>query len=133
VTTERYHRNAGVVYSLKYHLVWCPKYRRAVLVGSIERDLKVLVYEKAEQLNATVHALEVRPDYVHLFVECDPTLPVQFLVNQFKGYTAHVLRERYPSLKSRLPSLWTRSYYAASVGSVSEATMRRYIEAQKGV
>jgi putative transposase len=73
------------------------------------------------------------PDHVHLCVESDPTLPVQFLVNQFKGYTSHVLRARYPSLKSRLPSLWSRSYYAASVGTVSEATVRCYIEAQKGV
>jgi putative transposase len=133
MTTERYRRNAGAVYSLKYHLVWCPKYRRAVLVGSVGRDLKALIQEKAEQLGATVHALEVMPDHVHLFVESDPTLPVQFLVNQFKGYTSRVLRERYPSLKSRLPSLWSRSYYAASVGTVSDATPRRYIEAQKDV
>jgi putative transposase len=133
VTTERYRRHAGAVSSLTYHLVWCPKYRRAVLVGSVERDLVALIYEKAEQLGATVHALEVRPDHIRLFVESDPTLPVQFLVNQFKGYTSHVLRERYPSLKSRLPSLWSRSYYAASVGTVCEATVRRYIEAQKGV
>jgi putative transposase len=133
MTTERYRRNAGAVYSLKYHLVWCPKYRRAVLVGSVGRDLKALIQEKAEQLGATVHALEVMPDHVHLFVESDPTLPVQFLVNQFKGYTSRVLRERYPSLKSRLPSLWSRSYYAASVGTVSEATVGRYIEAQKDV
>ena len=73
------------------------------------------------------------PDHVHLFIESDPTLPVQFLVNQFKGYTSRVLRERYPSLKSRLPSLWSRSYYAASVGTVSEATVGRYIDAQKDV
>jgi putative transposase len=133
VTTERYRRNAGAAYSLTYHLVWCPKYRRAVLIGSVERDLKALIREKAEQLGATVHALDVMPDHVRLFVESDPTLPVQFLVNQFKGYTSRILRERYPSLKSRLPSLWSRSYYAASVGTVCEATVHRYIEAQKGV
>lgn len=73
------------------------------------------------------------PDHVHLFVESDPTLPVQFLVNQFKGYTSRLLRDRYPTLKSRLPSLWSRSYYVGTVGTVSEATVRRYIDAQKGV
>lgn len=133
MTTERYRRNAGSVYSLKYHIVWCPKYRRAVLVGPIADDLAALIRERADALKATVHALEVMPDHVHLFVESDPTVPVQFLVNQFKGYTSHELRQRYPALKTRLPSLWSRSYYAASVGHVSEQTVRRYIDAQKGV
>ncbi len=84
-------------------------------------------------MGATIHALEVMPDHVRLLVESDPTLPVQFLVNQFKGYTSRVLRDRYPALKSRLPTLWSRSYYAGTVGAVSEATVRRYIHAQKGV
>jgi len=133
MTTERYRRNAGAVYSLKYHLVWCPKYRRPVLVGAVADDATALIREKAEALDVTIHALEVMPDHVHLFVESDPTVPVQFLVNQFKGYTSRVLRERHPSLRSRLPALWSRSYYVGTVGTVSEATVRRYIDAQKGV
>ena len=133
MTTERYRRNAGAVYSLKYHIVWCPKYRRPVLTGTIAEDAAALIREKADVLNATVHALEVMPDHVHLFVESDPTVPVQFLVNQFKGYTSRVLRQRYPTLKSRLPALWSRSYYCGTVGAVSDATVRRYIDAQKGV
>jgi len=133
MTTERYRRNAGAVYSLTYHIVWCPKYRRPVLVGAVADDAVALIREKADALGATVHALEVMPDHVHLFVEGDPTVPVQFLVNQFKGYTSRVLRDRYPALKSRLPALWSRSYYAGPVGAVSEATVRRYIDAQKGV
>ena len=132
MTTERYRRNAGSVYSLRYHVVWCPKYRRPVLVGQVADDLKALLHEKAEVLGAEIHSLEVMPDHVHLFVESDPTLPVQFLVNQFKGYTSRILRDRYPDLRSRLPALWSRSYYAGTVGHVSEETVRRYIEAQKG-
>ena len=132
MTTGRYRRNAGSVYSLKYHVVWCPKYRRPVLVGQVADDLKALLHEKAEVLGAEIHSLEVMPDHVHLFVESDPTLPVQFLVNQFKGYTSRILRDRYPDLRSRLPALWSRSYYAGTVGHVSEETVRRYIEAQKG-
>jgi len=133
MTTERYRRNAGAVYSLKYHIVFCPKYRRPVLVGAVADDVAVLIREKAEALGAMVHALEVMPDHVHLFVESDPTLPVQFLVNQFKGYTSRVLRNRYPALKSRLPALWSRAYYCGTVGHVSDETVRRYIDAQKGV
>lgn len=130
---DRYRRNAGSVFSLKYHVVFCPKYRRAVLVGAIADDLKALLTEKAATLRVEIHALEVLPDHVHLFVEGDPTQPVQFLVNQFKGYTSRILRQRYPSLMTRLPSLWSRSYYAGTIGHVSEDTVRQYIAAQKGV
>jgi putative transposase len=133
MVADRYRRNAGSVFSLKYHLVWCPKYRRAVLMGAIADDLKALLSEKAGALGVEVHALEVLPDHVHLFVEGDPTQPVQFLVNQFKGYTSRILRQRYPSLATRLPSLWSRSYYAGTLGHVSEDTVRQYIAAQKGV
>lgn len=132
MTTERYRRNARSVYSLKYHIVFCPKYRRPVLVGPIADDLKALLAEKATALRVAILSLEVMPDHVQLFVESDPTLAVQFLVNQFKGYTSRLLRQRYPSLVSRLPSLWSRSYYCGTVGHVSEETVRRYIEAQKG-
>lgn len=80
----------------------------------------------------TIHTLEVMPDHVHLFVESDPTLCVAEIVNRLKGFTSHQLREEFPFLRSRLPTLWSRSYYAGSVGSVSEAVVRKYIESQKG-
>lgn len=70
---QRYRLNAGAVYSLKYHLVWCPKYRRAILTGDVAVRLKGLLEEKANQMGAVVHTLEVMPDHVHLFVESDPT------------------------------------------------------------
>jgi putative transposase len=91
-----------------------------------------LLAEKAAELGLTVHALEVMPDHVHLFVEGDPTRCVAEIVNRLKGYTSHVLREEFPSLRSRLPTLWSRSYYAGSVGHVSAATVERYIAEQKG-
>ena len=127
----RYRRNAGAVFSLKYHLVWCPKYRRPVLEGDVALRLKTLISEKADELEATVHALEIMPDHVHLFVESDPTLAPAHLAAQFKGYSSRVLRQEFPSLRSRLPTLWSRSYYVGSVGNVSEATVRRYIETQR--
>ncbi|KDM68705.1 IS200/IS605 family transposase [Acidiphilium sp. JA12-A1] len=130
---ERYARNAGAVFSLKFHVVWCPKYRRPVLTPPVEGRLKALLGEIADEPGMTIHATEVMPDHVHLFVEADPALCVAEIVNGFKGKTSRLLREEFPSLRSRLPTLWGRSYFAASVGAVSEATIRRYIEAQKGV
>jgi putative transposase len=128
----RYRKNAGAVFSLKYHLVWCPKYRRPVLTGAVEARLRQLLTQKAGDLGMAVHALEVMPDHVHLFVEADPTRCVAEVVNRLKGFTSHVLREEFPALRSRLPTLWSRSYYAGTVGHVSEATVKRYVENQKG-
>lgn len=129
---SRYATNAGAVFSLKYHLVWCPKYRRSVLVHPIDARLKALIVEIATEYGMTVHSMEVMPDHVHLFVESDPTRSVAEVVNRIKGRTSRVLRQEFASLRSRLPTLWSRSYYAGTVGAVSDAVVRRYIEAQKG-
>jgi putative transposase len=130
---SRYAKNAGAVFSLKYHLVWCPKYRRPVLTAPVDVRLKELVAAIAAEHGMTLHAAEVMPDHVHLFIEADPTLCVAEIANRLKGRTSHTLRQEFPTLRSRLPTLWSRSYFAATIGAVSEATIRRYIEAQKGV
>lgn len=128
----RYSKNAGAVFSLKYHLVWCPKYRRAVLVDDVADRLKQLLSEKAAELEMSVLTMEVMPDHVHLFLESDPRWAVAEIVNRLKGYTSRILRSEFRHLRSRLPTLWSRSYYAGTVGHVSEATVRRYIESQTG-
>jgi REP-associated tyrosine transposase len=129
---QGYARNAGAVFSLKYHLVFCPKYRKSVLLGAVAERLKALLAEKATALQVTLHTLEVMPDHVHLFLESDPGMAPAKLAAQFKGYTSRVLRQEFRHLRSQLPSLWSRSYYIGSIGHVSEATVRRYIENQKG-
>jgi putative transposase len=128
----QYAQNAGAVCSLKYHLVWCPKYRRPVLVGPVDRRLKVLLQQKTKQLGIQIHALEILPDQVHLLVESDPTRCVAEMVNRLKGFTSHTLRAEFASLRSRLPTLWSRSYYAGTVGSVSETVVRKDLESRKG-
>jgi len=102
-----------------------------VLHGEIADRLKVLLQEKAEALGVTIEGLEVMPDHVHLFVSAPPTEAPQHLANQFKGYTSRVLREEFPGLKQRLPSLWSRSYYVGSAGHVSADIIQQYIEQQK--
>ncbi len=101
MSDTRYRPNAGNVYSLKYHLVWCPKYQRKVWVDEIAEELRSLLYPKAEELDVTIEALESMPDHVHLFIESDPTEAPQRLANQFKGYTARKLRQKFPQLRSR--------------------------------
>lgn len=127
----RYRKNAGAVFTLKYHLVFCPKYRKDILEGILAQRLEDLLRTKAQELGAEIQALEIMPDHVHLFVETDPTLAPAHIAAQFKGYTSRVLRDEFPHLR-RMPSLWSRSYYIGSVGHVSEATVRKYIAEQKG-
>lgn len=128
----RYQKNAGAVFSLKYHIVWCPKFRRPVLEGKVARRFEKLLRSKAKELEMMIHALEIMPDHVHLFVESDPRWSVAEIVNRLKGFTSHELRGQFRHLRSRLPTLWSRSYYCGTVGHVSDETVKAYIENQKG-
>ncbi len=127
----RWKTSKTAVYNVAYHLVWCPKYRRKVLRGPVEERLRELLLEKAADLGVIIETIEIMPDHLHLFVKANPTLPPQQIVGQLKGYTSRRLREEFPRLKSRLPTLWTRSYYCETVGHISEDTIRQYIEDQK--
>lgn len=131
MSAERYRHIRGSVSTLTYHFVWCPKYRRKILTGAIAERLSGLIHERAAALSLEIVALEVMPDHVHLFVKAPPTLAPQHIANQLKGSTARVLRDEFPQLRSRLPSLWSRSYYVGSAGAVSADTIQRYIEQQK--
>ena len=123
--------NTNIVFDCKYHVVFCPKYRRKVLVSPIDERLKQLLREKAKELNAELVDMEVMPDHVHLLVKCDPQFGIHKVVKHLKGYTSRILRLEFKQLTSRLPSLWTNSYFVATVGSVSLETVKRYIEEQK--
>ena len=129
---SQYAKNSSAVFSLKYHLVWCPKYRRPVLEGAIEKRLREVLEDVRAEHEWTIHALEVMPDHVHLFIESDPIYSVAEIVSRLKGASSRILRSEFPALRSRLPTLWSRSYYAGTVGAVSDAVVRRYIESQKG-
>ena len=130
MVSERYRRNAGAIFSLKYHMVWCTKYRRPVLVGPVAERLSEVLREKAVEHGATIMALEIMPDHVHLFVESDPTKAPSHLAAQFKGASSHVLRAEFSNVRSRIPCLWSRSYYIGAVGNVSADTVKHYIDSQ---
>lgn len=130
-TKDRWVNSKTAVYNLAYHIIWCPKYRRKVLVNEVEKELKRLLLMKANELNCKIETLEVMPDHVHVFIKTPPTIGVHFLVQQLKGVTARELRKQFKTLKTRLPNMWTRSYYAESVGHISEETIKRYIKEQK--
>ena len=120
-------------YNINYHFVFCPKYRRPALVGQVGDRLVELIPQIACALGGEVLELVVRPDHVHLFASFPPTIAPYQIMHRIKGTTSHCLREEFPFLKSRMPSLWTRSYYVGTAGIVSSETIRKYIEAQEGV
>ena len=114
MVNQRLRKNAAAVFSLKYHVVWCPKYCYPVLVGPVAERLKELLNEKTGQMEGLIRAMGVMPDHVHLFVDMPPTLSPDRVVYQFKGLTSRTLRREFPHLVSRMPTLWSRSYYVGS-------------------
>ena len=128
-----YKSNRNIVYSCKYHVVWCPKYRRGVLVSGVDERLKAILREVAQERQAEVIELEVMPDHVHLLVEVDPQFGIHRLIRLMKGRSSHHLRQEFPWLKKRLPTLWTHSYFVSTVGGAPLAVIKQYIENQKNV
>lgn len=131
--SDEYVHKQGLVYKNQFHVIFCPKYRRPVLVDGVDVRLKEILLEKAAELDVKILSIEIMPDHVHLFISFDPRLMLHKIIKILKGSSARILREEFPSLKSRLPSLWTRSYFSCSVGHIGEAAVRRYIEEQKNV
>jgi putative transposase len=99
--------------------------------AAFDERLKQVLAEVAEDHSMTIHALDVMPDHVHVFVEANPTMGSAEIVNRLKGRSSRVLRQEFPALRSKLPTLWSRSYFAATVGAISEQTIHRYIAEQK--
>jgi putative transposase len=122
----------NVVYVCRYHVVFCPKYRRKVLAPPIDERLKTILAEQIERWGQELIEMEVMPDHVHLLVGCDPQFGIHRLVKLLKGHSSHALRVEFPALKRRLPSLWTNSYFVCTVGGVTLETLKRYVENQKG-
>ena len=131
--SDEYVHKQVLVYKNQFHVVFCPKYRRPVLVDGVDVRLKEILLEKAAELDVRILSMEIMPDHVHLFISFDPRLMLHKIIKILKGASARILREEFPSLKSRLPSMWTRSYFSCSVGHIGEAAVRRYIEEQKNV
>ena len=123
--------NRNVLFSCKYHVVFCPKYRRPVLVPPIDQRLKGLIQQVCDETQSRLIEMEVMPDHVHLLLDCDPQFGIHRLVRGIKGRSSRVLRQQFQTLRSRLPTLWTNSYFVSTVGGAPLAVIKQYIENQK--
>lgn len=103
-----YKHEEHTVYLVVYHIIWCPKRRRKVLVGPVHDRLKQIIGEVVAEHEWEIVQLAIQPDYVHLFIRANPyTLPSD-IPRLIKGRSSHDLLEEFPHLR-KLPSLWTRA------------------------
>ncbi len=124
--------NNNIVYNCKYHVVWVTKYRRPVLTQQIETRLKEILKNIAAEIQVDILEMEVADmNHVHLLVSLDPQFGVHKAVKRFKGASSRYLRQEFPQLKSRLPTLWTNSYFVSTVGGAPLAKIKEYIQNQK--
>lgn len=128
-----YKSKTHLTFSCQYHVIFCPKWRRRVLKNEIEDRLKELCYQIAEQYDFEILEMEVMPDHVHILIDCNPRFGIMNVVNKIKGITSRTLRNEFPELKSKLPTMWTRSAFISTVGTVSLEVVKKYIEDQKNV
>jgi len=130
---KKYKSTHSLVYSCQYHVIFCPKYRRQVLANDVAIRLRELIVEKQKEYGYQVLEMEIMSDHVHLLLDANPQIGIVKIVGKIKGYTAHRLRKEFPALRSRLPSLWTRSKFISSVGAVTLEVVKKYIEEQAGM
>ena len=122
----------NIVYSCKYHVIWVSKYRRRVLTAEIEKRLKELLFEIASTIDVEILELEVGDrNYVHLLISVDPQFGVHKAVKRLKGITSRYLRQEFPHLKKRIPTLWTNKYFISTYGDTPSVEIKQYIQSQK--
>jgi len=127
---QKYRHKHTSVLLVNYHFIWCPRYRRKVLVGPVETRLRELIGQVAKKPEPEILAMEIMPDHLHLFVNAPPTLSPHNIVARLKGVTSHHLRREFDQI-ARMLSVWTRSCFVSTAGNVSSGTIRKYIEMQK--
>jgi putative transposase len=127
----KFKSNKNIVYNCQYHVIWCVKYRRKVLIDAVDIRLKEILSQVAIDLQTDIEEMETDKDHVHLLISCDPQFGIHQVVKRMKGRSSKVLRDEFPHLKSRIPSLWTNSYFVATVGGAPMSIIKQYIKDQQ--
>lgn len=120
----------NITHDCKYHIVWCVKYRRKVLTDIIKKRLEALIIEKAKDVNANILELEIYPDYVHILIQADPKIGIHKSVKYLKANTSSILRKEFKELTTRIPTLWTNTYYVSTLGDLSLKDVTLFLESQ---
>jgi putative transposase len=127
----KFKSNKNIVYNCQYHVIWCVKYRRKVLLDAVDIRLKEILQEVVLDVQCEIEEMETDKDHVHLLISCDPQFGIHQVVKRMKGRSSKLLRDEFPHLKSRIPSLWTNSYFVATVGGAPLSVIKQYIRDQQ--
>jgi putative transposase len=128
---NKYKSNNNIVFSCKYHIVWCPKYRRKVLVGDVEKRLKEIINELALELNVEIIEMETDKDHINILIDIDPQFGVMKFIRLAKGRSSKLLRDEFQHLKTKLPTLWTNSSFISTIGGAPLEIVKQDIENQQ--
>lgn len=126
----KYTSNGNAKFNISYHITWIPKYRKPIIVDSVEDRLKAIIIEKLNSIGINTIVIECMPDHVHLFIKSDPTTTISYIVKLLKGYSSRVLRQEFEHL-NKYKHLWASGYFCETVGNISEGIVIRYIQNQK--
>lgn len=128
---NKYRKTKTTVSLINYHFVFCPRYRRKIFdIPNVEARFKEIVKEICDELEIEIIAIECDRDHTHIFLNCLPTLSPSDIMNKIKGVSSKLIRKEFDEL-SKMPSLWTRSYFVSTAGNVSSETIKKYVESQK--
>jgi putative transposase len=128
---NKFKSNNNIVFDCKYHVIWCPKYRRKVLIGDVEKRLKEILIDVALDTRCEIIEMETDVNHIHILVSVDPQFGIMKFIKRAKGRSSNLLRKEFKHLRTKLPTLWTNSTLVSSVGSVSLEVVKKYIENQQ--
>lgn len=126
-------KGRGYVYSLKYHIVWCVKYRQEILFGNLKEDLIEILKNIAKDNDFEIIELNINKDHVHMFVGLSPQHYIPNIMKALKGVSARLIFKKYKDdLKDKLWSknLWNSNYFIFTVSVDSEKEIMKYIQSQ---
>ena len=126
-------KKSSAVYNINYHIVWCPKFRKPILVGKVKEFVEEQLETIAQTKGYKILEARVMSDHIHLFVEADPFDSPTNIVKVFKGVIALRMSKKFPDLESKLwrGVMWSPSYYVGTAGHVSAETIEKYIKEQQ--
>lgn len=133
MTSRPLKNNNNVVYDCHFHVVFCTKYRRDVLTPEVAARLTEIATEVAAERDFTIEEIKVSADHVHLLIDVDPQYGIHRAVKQIKGRTSRFLRAEFTHITSRIPTLWTNSYFVATAGGAPLDAIKTYIQNQNDV
>ncbi|MEN8237340.1 MAG: IS200/IS605 family transposase [Pseudomonadota bacterium] len=128
-----YRHSAHSLYDLKYHLVFCTKYRFCILTGEVAQRTRVLIREICTANYVDIVSGSMIPDHIHLLTSFPPSLSLSKIVQYIKGKSSRKLLSEFEHLRKRYwgQHLWARGYFAVTVGNVNTEDVQKYIEQQE--